>query len=167
MIRATRRAALVAALLAAVACGGAASRSGYDSVLTQALEVDRGKNAISFTTDEAECTARRITTSIEDARLRELEVRAGTDLSTLPFTDEERGQVFDAIGHCVDLPAQVAATLERAGGLPADLARCVAERYTSDDLFEKALLSPALDEGMGDRVDAAIAGAVSACTTAD
>jgi hypothetical protein len=166
-----RLAGVLAVALAVGGCtvrdGGTPSAADYREAIGDALQVDRGDASLRFSDEQADCAAERIVEGIAPERLQDLDVGSGSDLTKLPFSGAEREIVFDVLRACVDLADQVAETIGRDAGLPEDVASCIGERYVATDVFREALLSPDFDPALNDRVEAALAEAMTACTTPD
>lgn len=161
---AARLVSLAAVLLVGAACAGPGRTDGtLASVIAEGLRSDQDAGELTFTPEEARCVAEEVVDRVGEDRLREL----GADrepLDELPFERAERRAVLTVLDGCVDLVGQIAAFLGD-GGLPADVARCAAERYAHAEELQEALFGTDVDPELGARIDAVLDDAVAACSS--
>lgn len=154
-------------LLAAVAAcsddedpGDEADR--YREKVAADLVASQEENSVTFTDDEADCVAGRVTAGITAERLEELGIE-DTQLEQLELSDAERATLFEAFASCLDLEQQVVDLFTSDGTLTEEVARCVAERYTATAEFRDSITTSEPDEALNARIDAVINDAADAC----
>jgi hypothetical protein len=172
-------AAVAAASLALVACGGdgdgtndylggsaggggAEAETGFGKLLTQALIEDSDG---TFTSDEeAACVAGAMIRDIGEDRLIELGLGEGglNEMSNYGFTDAEFEKVVDSVFDCVDMRATMAAQLE--SNYTAEQAACVVDKIDLDLMRDlaKAQLTGSSD-GMSDEFTMSMITAMTDC----
>lgn len=87
-------------------------------------------------TEQAQCAAEAIVDAVGVDRLAQLGYRPGVpgaSLNDIELSDDERNQVVDAVGGCVDMVEAVAAMFYGDGRLAPTVASCLAEGLEADD----------------------------------
>lgn len=93
--------------------------------------------------DEAQCAAEQIVSSIGAERIVALGYRpgvGGASLNDVDLTEAEQAQVADAVTECVDMTEAFAAMLYGAGRIDAGVATCVAR-----GMGDAQMLTPIVD----------------------
>ena len=132
--------------------------------IAASLDALDGEGGISFTADEADCVASRVVSSIGVDRLFELGADQGDDVTSLAWTVDERGVVFDHIDSCIDIEQQLAAFFATDPSVSSDMAACIAAEYAGSDVFPEALFSVEPDDDLSQRIDAALSAAYQTCS---
>lgn len=134
------------------------------NAIAATLDAIDEEGAITFTADEATCLSQRVVASIGVDRLVELGADAGDDLTSLTWTPDERGIVFDHLASCVDIEAQLTALFARDPAVPPEVAACVGESYAASDVLPEALFSVEPDDDLSQRIDEALGTAFASCS---
>jgi hypothetical protein len=168
----SRLVAVLAAALVAAACSTASDdgrRSDQERLLQSVLEQGSDDaNSLTFDRAAAACAAARLVDDLGPDRLRALGLdvpsRRGPELAEPPLTEGEGDLVFAAFDDCLDLEAQLAGAFARDGGLPDDVAACVAARYVASGVLRDALLAPGFDAALDARIDDEVGRGIETCS---
>lgn len=124
-------------------------------------------NSLAFDATAAACAARAVVRDLGAVRLQQLGLdvpsRQGPELTEPPLTTEEADLIYMAFVECLDLVAQLGATIGRDSGMPADVSACVASGYVESGVLREALFADELSGTLASRIDSVLADAARAC----